>query len=155
MGLGITKVRVDPVQGIDGHHRAGRGAVRLPVLKRTGHYLGGRERGQALAGDGREFGAQFDGGDGQPAPGERHGRLPATAADLDHPVSRLETSPVDQVVKQLRRADRPGALVIRCGEVKPGAQLAAPWVIRHGFHRATVVAGRPGRSAQGGQVSCT
>jgi hypothetical protein len=71
MGLGVTALRVNPVQGADGHHGIDRGAVRLPVLKRTGHHLGGGEPGQAAAGDGGQSGAQLDRGDGQPALGER------------------------------------------------------------------------------------
>jgi hypothetical protein len=67
--------------------------------------------------------------------GERHSRLPGATADLDHPVSCLEPSPVNQIVEQFGRTDRPGALVVLCCHVKTGTQAVAPRVIRHESHR--------------------
>jgi hypothetical protein len=111
------------MQGVDGHHCVKRGTLGRPVLKRRGHHCGRREPGQPPAGDSGQLGTQLDGGDGQPALGEWHGRLTGATADLEHPVSRLEPGQVE-VVEQLGRADRPGALVV-LRQPTPGAVIAA------------------------------
>jgi hypothetical protein len=61
--------------------------------------VGSRESGQAVAGDGCQFRAQLDGGDGQLALSERHSRLPGATPDLDHLVSCYKSCALDQVVE--------------------------------------------------------
>ncbi|MGD0602316.1 MAG: hypothetical protein ABSA53_01785 [Streptosporangiaceae bacterium] len=128
MRLGVGQVRIDPVQGADGHHGVRRGTGGGPALERRRHHLDGGKACQPLPGHGGQLSAELDRGDGQAALRHRHGGLPGAAADLDHPVSWRQPGQPHQVIEHPGRAHRPGAVVIFRGPVKSGPQ-AMPLVL--------------------------
>lgn len=75
-----------------------------------------------MAGYGRQVLAQFHRRDRQAPAGQRDRGLAGAAADLRHPVARIEPGQPQQVVEKFVRADGAGAVEVPGREAEPGPQ---------------------------------
>jgi hypothetical protein len=116
-----------------------------PVLEHGRDDLDRGEAGEVAPGDRRHVGTKLDRDDPAAPLGERHGRLPGPAADLQEPAAGLDTGQPRQVVEQRGRIARPRTIVELGGIVE---RLAQARTVVPG-HARSVPANRD-RSARGG-----
>jgi hypothetical protein len=100
--LATRTAGVDPVERGRRQHHVERVRGQWPVLERGDGHLHEREAGQLAAGDGRQAGAELDRDDLAAPLGQRHGRLPRPAADLEHAAARPDAGQLGEVVEHRR-----------------------------------------------------
>ena len=101
----------DPVECGEGEDRIELCSLRLPAVEVGVDHLDRREVRQLAPRDGGELLAEFDAGDRVAALCKRQRGLAGAAADLDETSPRRKLSERDEIVEDLRRVVRPGAVV--------------------------------------------
>ena len=140
--LRVPRVRIDPVERREGDDGVEGRLVRLPVLERGVDNLDARELRELAARVVGEAGPELDADDGEPAFGERGGRLPGARPDLDDAPARRDPHQLDEVVDQLGRVRRTSPFV-QLGHLLERRTQPPPR-----GHREMIGSGAPGQSTR-------